>query len=301
MIKTKTVEQTIIGTNIKHYKNLGYSEKPFEKIIIPVEHLPKNSRCIIEVICKCGKISKMRFEHYNKCCSNQGYYACIKCCKNKSIKTSKERYGVEHYSQTEESKKKIQNTNLKKYGVNSVLKNPIFLEKMKKTNKKKYGVEYVSQLEEVKNKKKDTSHKNFGVDSHMKTEAGLRKNQLSNFRIKKYKNTNLYYQGTYELYFLENIEKIGFINELNNGKQYKYIFNEKQHTYHSDFYFQESTIEIKSSWTYNKNGKDKNLQKINETKWEAVRKCGDKIIILKSKEEINKFIKKITKAKSEQI
>ena len=42
-------------------------------------------------------------------------------------------------------------------------------------------------------------------------------------------------------------------------------------------------IEIKSNWTYNKSGKDKELELENETKWQSVRDFGDEIIILFSK------------------
>lgn len=260
MIKTKFVEQTVVSNNIKHYKNLNYNVKNLDKIRIPVEHLPKKSRCEIEAECdRCRKIAKMRFEHYNKCISNQNFFACSKCSVEKQIQTCRNRYGVDSASQLESVKIKLKKTNLNKYGVESVLQHHIFYEKMKKTNLKKYGVEFVSQLEETKRKCRETSMKNFGVDNHMKTEVGLRKNQISGFHMKKYKNSNLYYQGTYELLFLEIADKLKLLKKISNGKRYKYILNGQVHTYHSDFYFKNSNIEIKSSWTYNKNGKDKEL------------------------------------------
>ena len=58
--------------------------------------------------------------------------------------------------------------------------------------------------------------------------------------------------------------------------------------------FRETTIEIKSKWTYNKIGKDLNLQLENDTKWKTVKDSGDKIIVLKSKNEIKNFISKLT-------
>jgi hypothetical protein len=175
MIITKTVEQIMTGKNIKHYRNLGYHIKPFEKILIPVEHLPINSRCEIEVSCeKCETNKKMRYEHYNKCCLNQGYYVCIKCCFIKKTKTTKQKYGVEHNSQTKKAKAKMKKTNLKKYGVESVLQHPVFLIKMKKTNLKKYGVEFVSQNEDIKKKVKETTIKNgFQTPDELKSKWEL--------------------------------------------------------------------------------------------------------------------------------
>ena len=296
MIVTEKVTQTVTGTNINHYKNLGYNVKQMQKIDIPIEHLPKNSRCEIEAACfRCKKVSKMRLEHYNKCCSNQGYYACIKCCKEKTINTHRKKYGVDHASQSIQCKNKNKKTNLMRYGVENAMQNKKCIENMKQTNMIRYGVEFVSQLESVKQKKRETSIKNFGVDSHMKTPEGLRKNQVSGLHLKKYKNTPLYYQGTYELYFIELVDKIGLIHELKNGKQYTYYLDDVKHTYHTDFYFKNKNIEIKSSWTYNKNGKDKNLEFINHTKWESVKKIGNKINILIGKKAIKKYIDNINK------
>lgn len=294
MIVTEKVTQTVTGTNINHYKNLGYDVKQFQKIEIPIEHLPKNSRCEIEACCfNCKKISKMRFEHYNKCCSNQGYYSCIKCCKEKTINTHQRKYGVDYASQTTQCKNKNKKTNLIKYGVENAMQNKNCIEHMKQTNMIRYGVEYVSQLESVKQKKRETSIKNFGVDSHMKTSEGLRKNQTSGLRLKKYKNTLIYYQGTYELYFIELVEKMGLLHELKNGKQYNYYLDGIKHTYHTDFYFKNKNIEIKSSWTYNKKGQDFNLELINKTKWKSVIECGDEIIILIDKNQIKNFFNKL--------
>jgi len=52
-------------------------------------------------------------------------------------------------------------------------------------------------------------------------------------------------------------------------------------------------IEIKSSWTYNRNGKDDLLGFKNETRWQTVRDLGDDIVILKSKEEIKNYVDNI--------
>lgn len=105
-----------------------------------------------------------------------------------------------------------------------------------------------------------------------------------------YKNTEIRYQGTYELHFLTKIDEKGLLSEVSNGKSYNYIYNEEEHVYHTDFFFRGENIEIKSGWTYNKNGKDKELENINKAKWKSVIDFGDKIKILFSKQEIELFV-----------
>jgi len=118
-------------------------------------------------------------------------------------------------------------------------------------------------------------------------------NKKSSFKIHIYNNTNLTYQGSYEKYFLELMDDKGLLNDILNGKSYNYKLNNKIRAYHSDFLFNNHTIEIKSSWTYNRNNKDELLQLKNETRWQTVRDLGDDIVILKSKEEIKNYVDNI--------
>ena len=57
-----------------------------------------------------------------------------------------------------------------------------------------------------------------------------------------------------------------------------------------NFFYSGENIEIKSGWTYNKNGKDKKLEEINKTKWKSVIDANDKIRVLMSKREIDVFV-----------
>ena len=116
---------------------------------------------------------------------------------------------------------------------------------------------------------------------------------LNRAQIHTYNNTNLTYQGSYEKYFLELMDDKGLLNDISNGKSYNYKFNNKVRAYHSDYLFNNFTIEIKSSWTYDKNGLDLDLRLKNETKWGSVTDSGDLIITLKSKEEIKNYVDNI--------
>ena len=54
-------------------------------------------------------------------------------------------------------------------------------------------------------------------------------------------------------------------------------------------------VEIKSAWTYDNNGKNKELKEINDKKWEAAKSLNDYTFFpLKSKNEIKLFFKLLT-------
>ena len=64
-----------------------------------------------------------------------------------------------------------------------------------------------------------------------------------------------------------------------------------KHIYHIDFIFRNKQIEIKSGWTYNKNGADYELQNLNESKRKYVRDKQVEFVVLIGKSEISRFIK----------
>ena len=65
---------------------------------------------------------------------------------------------------SKELKEKRKQTNLKRYGTESVFQSDNFKEKTKQTCEEKYGVEYASQAKAVKEKKKETCLKKYGVN-----------------------------------------------------------------------------------------------------------------------------------------
>ena len=278
--------------------------------------MPKKSHIRINVKCDiCGKEKQLKYEKYIKNTKDltQPYCCCRKCAEYKIKKTSLEKHGNENYKniklaqqtnlskygvenpfQNKEIKEKIKQEMLKKYGCVSPMCNSLILEKSKKTCLIKYGFENVFQNKNIKEKSKKTMLRKYGVEHALQDPDIFKKSKIASFETIPYKNTDLTYQAGYEKYFLELMDKHGFINELSMGKLYNYTFSGKQHVYHSDYLFRGTTIEIKSTWTYNLNGKDvtKGLQ--NEAKWKAVRDIGDSIVVLKSKNKIKNYIKKLT-------
>lgn len=186
-----------------------------------------------------------------------------KLTKEKRVVTMNTLYGSDSYTQTEE-----------------------FKTKAKKTKKENYGNENYTNREQWTK----TCLEKFGVRNQAQSPEIYKKIQKSLFTVKQYENTNLNYQGSYELYFLDLMNKRGLINEITTPQPFNYIINNNTYVYNPDFEFNGKIIEIKSSWTYNKNGADKELENKNHSKWNAVKTTGKEIIVLKSKKEIESFI-----------
>lgn len=172
--------------------------------------------------------------------------------------------------------------------------------KLKKTVKEKYDVDNVFQIQEIINstrnidrntkkafetkktkysngafdneKMKNTIFENHGVTHYSKTpqfrEIASKTiietmDSKKMYKIRTYKETELYYQSTYELKFLELCESIGIINEIKRSKTYKYSDNsEFGHRFLPDFVLEKFNIvvEIKSSYFYF--GREKKFEEI---------------------------------------
>ena len=190
--------------------------------------------------------------------------------KVKVEKTCKKRYGTKNYMSsqkhkremsdlwnrlTEKEKKNIsekrKNTNLKKYGVSCSLQNNKVHEKSIKTMLEKYGVENPIQNKEISERIFKTS-----------------------FKLRKFRNTDLWYQGTYELDFLEKF--YDKCPDIQRGPSIKYNYLNKERIYLSDFFIPSLNliIEIKNKYLFNR---DKKMIKEKE---KAVEKMGYKYIII---------------------
>lgn len=140
----------------------------------------------------------------------------------KTKKTKKERYGNENYVNI----KKIKETCLKKYGVDSFSKTDEFREMASKTV--------------------------------------IKTNKENKFLpIEKYEDTNLYYQGSYEKKFLDYCKSKGVINQMRNSKSFKYLKEDRfagiRHI--PDFKFgDDCIIEIKSTYIMNLQGGEKVIE-----------------------------------------
>lgn len=204
--------------------------------------------------------------------------------KEKFKKTLFENYGVVIPLQSKIIRDKFDKTMLERYKVKNALENKGILDSMKKKlfneygmyyvetdefkNKSKltcldkYGVENASQTDEFQRKKIETCIKKYGVKHHLQNIDVFHKLLTSSCKMKKFKNTDLYFQGTYEQDFLELCEKLNIIKLIERGCSVRYVMNEQNLIYFPDFFIRKKNmlIEIKSSYWYNKH-KEKNLIK----------------------------------------
>jgi len=179
-----------------------------------------------------------------------------------------EKYGALNPLASEKIQNKIKKTNIKKYGHENCLGGFEIRNKIKKTNLEKYGFENAAQNEDVKNKIKTSMMKNHGVNSYLEKTIEVQngmlkkygvkhssqnriiheKQQMSAFNCKNYKDTNIFYRGSYELDFLAKYYD-SFIN-LQTAPSIKYKYKSKNRVYHPDFYIPllNLIVEIKNSY-----------------------------------------------------
>ena len=171
--------------------------------------------------------------------------------RNKSKSTCIKKYNVENPQQVEDVRNKTNKTNLKKYGFISAPKNENVKNKTEIYNLNKWGSKCTLHSDLLKDRIKEIFIDKYGVDNPMKNYEIMKKSQITSLRRKTFNNTELLYQGSYELDFLiKYYDKI----TIKNGKSLKYLLDSEIKMYHSDFYIPNLNliVEIKSSYWYNK-------------------------------------------------
>jgi len=293
----------LIGSLARHIKQ----KHNFEQYLIKWIKKEDDGKCKI-----CGK--QTRFQNfarfYQKTCSDE----CNFKLRSKNMasnerqekikKTNLKKYGVEYVMQSSAYLKKMKDASTKKYGVENVYQSDIIKEKCKKTKLerygnekfknwekhkqtclKKYGSEYALSNLNVRQKGKETIKLKYGVDHQSQNENVHKKQLLSGKKIKQYRNTDIWYQGTYELDFLEKyFDKF----QIRKAHSIKYEFNNKIKYYHPDFFIPSLNliIEIKNSY-YAK--RDKNI--IDNKQKATINEGYDYFMIVdKNYDEFEKFI-----------
>lgn len=240
-LKKYGVKNTFQRTDIKekckqiHLKNLG------------VEN-PRQSK-IIQEKAKKTCLEKYGDENYNNTKKNKetkkeryGDENYVNIEKRKE--TNKEKYGNECYMASKVGKEKIKEILQEKYGMKNAFQAKEIKEKCKQTKKEKYGNEKFTNRE----KSKQTCLEKYGVENPSQNKDILEKQQKAMFKLKKYKDADIWYQCSLELDFLEKYyEKYPCIQR---GPSIKYQFEGKNKVYHSDFYIPSLNliIECKNLW-----------------------------------------------------
>lgn len=106
----------------------------------------------------------------NSCSRKAGVEKCIETCK--------QRFGVEHASQSDEIKEKARQTNIENRGVAYPTQDAKVKEKIVETNRERRGVDNVFQDPAVRQKYKKTMRQNYGVSHPSKsTELVLKRTE----------------------------------------------------------------------------------------------------------------------------
>jgi hypothetical protein len=166
------------------------------------------------------------------------------------------KYGYESYQSTKEYRDII----YEKYGVSNISKLQDVKNKKIESAIKKYGVDNVAKSKEVIDKMKSTMILRYGFDNPTKNREIFEKAQSSAYKTYKFEDTNLKYQGSYELDFIKFTRSRNI--KIENGPSIRYEMNLVNRIYHSDFYLPDFNLicEIKSTYTFNCDY-DENLMK----------------------------------------
>lgn len=305
MIITENMEIKIIPSIIKYYKSKGYICNVGDTIIVKIKDIPINSHLKINVECDiCKKENKTTYNNYTKLLNRYNTYRCKDCGISYRKKVFIDKYGVDNPTKSkiisnkisltyqlkseDEKIKMIDNqkkTIFDKYG-DWFTKSDLYRNKIKITSLERYGLNDYRSSDFFKNKVKNTLVSVYRVNNafelHHVNSKALFGNKINRLHIK----SQLKYQGTYELDFIEKYFKILNISKI---KTIKYIFKGYNKTYQPDFYIPDLNliVEIKSTYTYNYE-LEKNLEK----KAESIKKGFNFIFIIdKDYTEFEKLIK----------
>jgi hypothetical protein len=188
---------------------------------------------------------------------------------SKRIKTVK-KLNEENPDRLNKINNKVKNTNLKKFGFEIPMHSEIIKNKSKEVFLEKYGVENPFQSEEIKKKCKETSIKNYGVEYALQN-SEYSERLTNNYKYKLYKfpcGNEIKIQG-YENLALDVLVSEGFTyNDIKTSRNEvpEVWYNDlvgKKHRYFVDIWIPKinKMVEVKSTWTYNKNINIVNLKK----------------------------------------
>lgn len=185
-----------------------------------------------------------------------------KIIKNKFNTTMLERYGEKNALQNNSIKEKMFLNQIKNNNGLYFVQTDAFKEKSKNTCLEKYGENYYLQTKDKKDKSKLTCLEKYGVEHSSQCSYVFNKILKTSKKMIKYKNSNLFYQGSYEKNFLELCEELNILDKIKRGFSVRYNFDNNMLIYFPDFYLEElnTIIEIKSSYWY-KIHEEKNIAK----------------------------------------
>lgn len=150
----------------------------------------------------------------------------------KQKQTNLERYGTEWYTQTDEYKQRVKETDMEKYGVEHHLQSPAVIEKRIETVNKKYKVDNVFQSEEIKDRIKQTFKNQYGVEYT---------SQIPEFKAKATKSAR---KSTLEQRICTLLDNYGI------EYVHHYIIQKDGHSHEFDFYLPQFKLLLDADGLY---------------------------------------------------
>lgn len=177
MIKEKYISIKGHPRNLKYYISLGYDIEVGKECLVYPKHLTSGSTVKITSVCdNCQRETSNVFKDYwNYTNGLKNPYYCTSCKVIKSNKTNLEKWGVKNPMQNDSIKEKLKKSLMNKYGVDHYSKTEDYKNKYQKTCNDKYGVYNTFQSQEIKDKIKQTNLEKWGVDHHLKIDFILNK------------------------------------------------------------------------------------------------------------------------------
>jgi hypothetical protein len=214
MNRLDEIKNKIKETKLKKYGDSGYNNHLKYEDSCMKKYGVKN--CFQNDIIK-EKIKQKHLEQYGVENPSQS-----ELIKERKIKTSMKNYGFDHPLKSDIVLNKIFKTNYEIYGTKSPMQNNDIKNKTKITNNEKYGKDSVLQVQEVKDKIKKTNLIRYGVEYPSQNTTIHDKMLKNSSIIRFYMDTDLYYQGSYELDFLNVFyDKV----DIKNGMTIRYRSN----------------------------------------------------------------------------
>lgn len=271
---------------------------------------------ITEELCEygCNSVAKFKFKSGKLCCSDA-----VQKCKghiNRVLKSKKldiDKNGLNALQRGQRSAYKIK------------LENGGYVRAGKNISKRKNELtESGLKRHEISNGKMRKTKLSIGADGLTNAQRSARKmadnrlndvdetglNQYERWTLQRIQNgvfdkafekakqtrhdidTDIRYQGSYELRFITNLKSkfgIKWVKEnLKRGPSVQYIdYHGKQRWYMSDFIIDNTIYEIKSNWTWNRRGKDKILEQNNINKLKALKCAGFEVKLIREGIELD--------------
>jgi hypothetical protein len=172
--------------------------------------------------CEYGNVGKFKkHKGYNKFCNTVKLCKCKKefssQVQKKIQKTNIEKYGKKSTLMVDEIKERIKETNMERYGAENPFASDEVKEKIKETNMERYGVEYSGQIPEGNEKRTNTFIKKYGVVNPFMDESVKEKSKqtcLDKYGKEYYNQTDEHKESCKKT----NMERYGVEYTLQSGE-----------------------------------------------------------------------------------